>query len=105
MYLSSFFLSFLRHLCFPSNNFFPIVARSMKFGMHIPYDVPYGGFESRADIPNSFGNRAFSNTQKAVYTTMAKHEFYIAFQHPCVQQMFTNADSTKISYDMAYVFS
>ena len=46
----------------------------MKFGMHIPYDVPYGGFESRADIPNSFGNRAFLNTQKAVYTTLAKHE-------------------------------
>ena len=77
----------------------------MKFGMHIAYDVPYRGFLCRADIPNSFGNRAFSNTQKAVYTTMAKHEFYIAFQHPCVQQMFSNADSTKISYDMAYVFS
>ena len=46
----------------------------MKFGVHIPYNVPYGGFLYRADIPNSFGNRAFLNTRKAVYTTMAKHK-------------------------------
>ena len=31
--------------------------------------------------------------------------FYIAFQLTCVQQMLTNDDSTKISYDIAYVFS
>ena len=74
--LSSFFLSAPVALWFPSHKTLPIEARSMKFGMHIPCNVPYGGFESRADIPNSFGNREFLNTQKVVYTTLAKHELF-----------------------------
>ena len=39
--------------------FFYIGARSMKFGVLIPYDVPYVCCKSRADIPNSFGNKEF----------------------------------------------
>merc|ERR1712030_204196 len=89
----------------PSNNFFPIEARSMKFGVHIPYNVPYGGFLSCADIPSSFGNITFLNTQKAGTQLWQNTSFYIAFQPACVQQMFTNDDSTNISYDIAYVFS
>ena len=77
----------------------------MKFGVLIPYDVPYGAFESRTDIPNSFGNIAFFIPKKRFTQLWQNINCFIAFQLACAQQMFTNDAFTEISYDFVHVFS
>ena len=60
---------------FPFFLIFSMAARSMKFGVLIPYDVLQWRFFPFSEFPNSFGNREFWRSLKAVYTTLTKHAF------------------------------
>ena len=77
MYLSSSFFLLLKTLCgSPRIFFFLMKLGQWKLVCLFLSTFPRGGFLDRADIPNSFGNRAFLNTQIAAHTTFAKHQLF-----------------------------